>query len=134
MRATIENVINATESNIDNLEFAFDWMILKYDNNRYECRYSETTFYPETTKNRIHNTQDIASAVAKKIIESPMYKKIMNIIHQNITKWFNDHEIYTNIRVSFFGNSPEDIKNSSKFSKILPYVDPTKLEVIDLTK
>lgn len=134
MKATIENMINATESNANDFDFSFDWMLLKYGDDQYECKYSETAFYPEYQKSYFKcNKQDFIS-LTRKIAASPIYKKMIDSLHKSAEKWFNDHGIYSSKEISFCSNSPESIKNDVCFSKILPYVDPTKLEVIDLTK
>ena len=133
MKATIENIINASESDSSNFEFSFDWMLLKYGDDKYECKYSETTFYPEYQKSYFKcNKQDFISLI-RKVTASPIYKKMIDSLRKSTTKWFEDHEIYSG-GISFCSNSPESIKNDICFSKILRYVDPTKLDVIDLTK
>ena len=132
MKATVENIINTSESDLNNFEFSFDWMLLKYGDDQYECKYSETTFYPEYQKSYFKcNKQDLIS-LTRKIAASPIYKKMIDSLRKSAEKWFEDHEIYSGKIISFCSNSPEGIKNDICFLKILPYVDPTKLEVIDL--
>ena len=136
MRATIENVINVTELNLDNFELKFGWMLFKQPSNyqhAYKLQFGETTFLPEFEK-QANDDFHCRSEITKKTIKSPLYKKILDDTKIAAKKWFKDHEIYSGKDQVFYGDSPEAIKNDICFSKILPYLDPTKMEIIDLTK
>ena len=132
MKATIENVINNT-ADINNLRFG--WMLIKNPKNthQYQLVLHETTFYPEYAKFECSATKDEYSKFAKQIIKSPFYDKLLEARHIAVEKWFNDYNIYSGIDLAFYGDSPEQIKNNICFSKICPYVDPTKMEIIELS-
>jgi hypothetical protein len=137
VKATIENIINGT--NLEDFELNFDWILLKRNRHDWSCTYelcfNETTFYPNYIKSihqRLNEEKDYDAS--KDLIQSPIWKKFVEIRRNTAEMWFKNHEIYSGKDLSFCDDSPEAIKNDICFSKILPYVDPTKMEVIDLTK
>lgn len=132
MKATIENIINNT-ADLNNLRF--EWMLIKNPKNihQYQLVLHETTFYPEYAKFECSATIDEYTKFAKQIVKSPFYSKLREARRNAIEKWFNDHKIYSGKDIVFYGDSPEQIKNDICFSKIRPYVDPTKMKIIELS-
>ena len=153
MKPTIENIL-ANKVNLENLDpLKFDWMLFKIiyadKTQKYQLQFSEVSFIPslfkmvyEFNKNRDPNllpseTSDDEKKELEKwkcIFRSPCYRKIIDGMKNGIKAWYDSYGIPGNVQVDWYGDSPEAIKNDICFSKILPYLDPTKMEVIDLTK